>query len=66
MAYMGTGEAGRAAKGLSREKNNYYQGKTDSKFKIKPGVVGSVRHNAQERGGVNRAAKGVGQGKKEY
>lgn len=67
MTFMGSGESGRASKkGLSRERTNYYQGKSGSKDKILPGLVKSVRHNPQTGGGVNRAPKGLGVGKKEY
>lgn len=60
MAYMGSGESGRAAKGRMRETNNYYQGRTGGKDKILPSVVKGVRHNAQASGGITRAARGIG------
>lgn len=58
MPYM---EGPRKAK--MKETNNYYQGKSGSKFPILPQVVSGVRHNSQASGGINRAVRGVGAGK---
>lgn len=68
MAYMGSGESGRGAGNRARTwgTNQYTQGRSGGKFKTKPGVVGSVRHNPREGGGINRATRGLGKGASSY
>ena len=44
---------------MSREKNNYLQGRSGSKVPVKGGVVGSVKHNSTKGGGINRSPRGA-------
>ncbi len=42
----------------SKETNNQSQGRSGAQTKVMPGVVGSVRHNPTQSGGINRATRG--------
>lgn len=66
MAYMGSGESGRAAAGLRREKNAYEQGRSGGRSPELRGPVKSVKHNPTQSGGINRATRGTGAGKRTY
>ena len=46
------------------ERDNFKQGRSGGKSPIKPGPNRSFAHNPQAAGGINRAAKGAGAGKK--
>jgi len=46
------------------EKDNYKQGRSGGKSPIMPGPNRSFKHNPQASGGINRATKGTGAGKR--
>lgn len=50
----------------SSEKNSQSQGRSGGGTKKLEGPVRSVHHNPVNSGGINRATKGTGAGKKEY
>lgn len=60
MSYM---EGPRKARMM--EHNNYKQGRSGGKSPIMPGPNRSFKHNPAAAGGINRAAKGTGAGKKD-
>jgi len=68
MSFMGSGESGRGVSIKGREHNNYSQGKTGSKAKVKPGPINgvSMRSNPRKGGGINRATQGHGAGASNY
>ena len=70
MAYMGSGESGRKAR--IRETNNYQGGRSGSKVPLLPGPAAKkaggrdMGANATRGGGINRATRGTGAGKRDY
>lgn len=66
MAFMGSGESGRAAAGLKRETNAFKQGRSGGRSPQMDGPVKGVKHNGGASGGVNRSPKGLGAGRKSY
>ena len=45
----------------AKESNNFKQGKSGSKCKVKPGIIGGPHQNPRSGGGINRATRGAGQ-----
>lgn len=66
MAFMGSGESGRAAAGLKRETNAFKQGRSGGRSPQMDGPVKSVKHNKTQSGGINRPTRGTGAGAKNY
>ena len=50
---------------IKKEQNNHLQGRSGSETLILGGPVRSVKTNPTQSGGINRATKGTGAGKKE-
>lgn len=53
---------GGLARVASKEHSNQSQGRSGGETKKLGSVVGSVRHNPTNNGGINRATKGKGAG----
>jgi len=54
------------ARAASKETNNHKGGRSGGETCQLPGPVRSVKMNSTQGGGINRATRGTGAGKKEY